>query len=312
MVASWATRDRQRTHAISLYLADHRDDFLRKLSADDRRGATKEQRRNELLRLARRAFHIESPAVQRRYYEKVAGKPARGNGRRRLSGKQAAAASGEVEKSGTSEGVPAGASEGVGTSGGIQTSTGVGAAAPTTPPHEVRCHLSSPTRGSPDTLTAQTQTGDMEATIPQVEQMLASGDVGALVAPRLCTPSWTKHFELRGTGPEAKVHSCIVSHIVDLRKFYGDIAAADVLGASLRFLYQFGPVLGLTAELLQDRTACQVQAAAILGLAVKMVLASDCTDKVPVSRLWLKVAGNSNISRVRALEIRLLNLWPVP
>ena len=106
-----------------------------------------------------------------------------------------------------------------------------------------------------------------------------------------------------------------MSHIVDLRKFYGDIAAADVLGASLRFLCQFGEPLGLTVErtasqLLKDRTASQVQAAALLGLAVKMILAAECTDKVPVSRLWLKVAGKSNIDRVAALEIRLLNLWP--
>ena len=332
MVASWASRDRRRTHAISLYLADHRDEFIRKLPGASG-GLRKEAKRNELLRLARRAFHIEAPEVQRRYYQKETPACGNGCGRRRLRGKQANPASGGVGASagtsGSAEasggGVLVGTSGGAaGTSGGIQTPSGVEAIAPQTPPVGVRSRESSPIRGEAvvRTLTsAQAKTGDIEATTPSAQQQtLASGDVAAPAARRLVTPSWMTHFELRGTVPEAKVHSCIVSNIVYLRKFYGDIAAADVFCASLRFLYQFGPELGLTAErgtgarsqLLQDRTSCQVQTAAILGLAVKKVLAQECTDKVPVSRLWLKVAGNSNVARVQALEIRLLNLWPVP
>ena len=83
-------------------------------------------------------------------------------------------------------------------------------------------------------------------TIAPDQQMLACGDVRALTAGRLRTPSWGQHFEIRGSGPQAKVHSCIVSHIVDLRALYGDIAAADVLGASLRCLHLFESALGLT------------------------------------------------------------------
>ena len=83
-------------------------------------------------------------------------------------------------------------------------------------------------------------------TIAPDQQMLACGDVRALTAGRLRTPAWGQHFEIRGSGPQAKVHSCIVSHIVDLRALYGDIAAADVLGASLRCLHLFESALGLT------------------------------------------------------------------
>ena len=149
------------------------------------------------------------------------------------------------------------------------------------------------------------------------QQMLACGDVRALTAGRLRTPSWGQHFEIRGSGPQAKVHSCIVSHIVDLRALYGDIAAADVLGASLRCLHLFESALGLTdsrgtvwMHVRGDKVASQVKAAAILGLAIKMVARADCTDEVPVARLWAKVAGNANVALVKALEIQLVNQWP--
>ena len=96
---------------------------------------------------------------------------------------------------------------------------------------------------------------------------------------------------------------------------YGDTAAADVLGASLRCLHLFE---GLTdsrgtesgSQVRGDKVASQVKAAAILGLAIKMVVSDDCTKAVPVSRLWAKVAGNTNVALVKALEIQLVNQWP--
>ena len=151
----------------------------------------------------------------------------------------------------------------------------------------------------------------------QQMSMLGCGDVRALTAGRLRTPSWGQHFEIRGSGPQAKVHSCIVSHIVDLRALYGDIAAADVLASSLRCLHLFESALGLTdsrgtvwMHVRGDKVASQVKAAAILGLAIKMVVSADCTKAVPVSRLWAKVAGNANVALVKALEIQLVNQWP--
>ena len=123
-----------------------------------------------------------------------------------------------------------------------------------------------------------------------------------------------QHFRIRGdSGPQAKVHSCIVSHIVDLRALYGDIAAADVLGASLRCLHLFESALGLTDSRGTEsgsKVASQVKAAAILGLAIKMVVSADCTDEVPVARLWAKVAGETSAALVKALEIQLVNQWP--
>ena len=107
----------------------------------------------------------------------------------------------------------------------------------------------------------------------------------------------------------AKVHSCIVSHIVDLRALYGDIAAADVLGSSLRCLHLFESALGLT-DSRGTEVASHVKAAAILGLAIKMVVSVDCTEEVPVARLRAKVAGKAKVARVKALEIQLVNQWP--
>ena len=97
--------------------------------------------------------------------------------------------------------------------------------------------------------------------------------------------------------------------------FYGDIAAADVLGASLRCLHLFE---GLTdsrgtesgSQVRGDKVASQVKTAAILGLAIKMIASADCTDEVPVARLWERVAGKANVALVKALEIQLVNQWP--
>ena len=120
-----AVLDRCRTTAISMYLASNRDHFLRKLS---RRRRDKQQKRNELLRKARRAFRLESADVQALYFRKAG---ACGTVRRRLRGKQAAPANGGGKKSG-----------GVESSGGIQASHGVAKSAPTTPP--IRCRSSTP------------------------------------------------------------------------------------------------------------------------------------------------------------------------
>ena len=58
------------------------------------------------------------------------------------------------------------------------------------------------------------------------------------------------------------------------------------------------------------KVACQVKAAAILGLAIKLVVSADCTDEVPVSRLWAKVTSKAHVALVKALEIQLVNQWP--
>ena len=59
-----------------------------------------------------------------------------------------------------------------------------------------------------------------------------------------------------------------------------------------------------------DKVASQVKAAAILGLAMKLVVSTDRTGSAPVARLWAKVAGKANVALVKALEIQLVNQWP--
>ena len=112
------------------------------------------------------------------------------------------------------------------------------------------------------------------------------------------------------------MHSCIVSHIGDLRTFYGDIAASDILGTSLRLLHRFeglavpDPRWGCQGR--GNKVAIQVKAAAILGLAIKLVVSIEATSRVPVTRLWAKVAGpgKANMALVKALEERLVSEWP--
>ena len=127
-------------------------------------------------------------------------------------------------------------------------------------------------------------------TIAPDQLMLACGDVahsrcrarGTFTAGR--TPSWMQHFRIRGdSGPQAKVHSCIVSHIGDLRKIWGDIAAADVLGTSLRCLHRFQSFLKSDRQLRgKGQLRGKVVAATILGLAVKLVVNTEVTERIPV------------------------------
>ena len=139
----------------------------------------------------------------------------------------------------------------------------------------------------------------------RAQQMLACGDViahsrcwarGTFTAGR--TPSWMQHFRIRGdSGPQAKVHSCIVSHIEDLRKLWGDIAAADVLGTSLRCLHRFQSFLKSDRQMRgKGQLRGKVVAATILGLAVKLVVNTDVTDKIPLETLWAKVACDRYVS----------------
>ena len=348
--------DRHRTRAISIYLADNRDHFLQKLFPKFR---CAHRRRCDLLRLARRAFRTESADVHRLYFRKAVRRRLRGKQAAPAFGlgpnlptstSGGIQASGGVEKPAIVE-----ASGGV----EAPTTPPIRCRCSSPGSVQKRCEeVPSPSlnsdlhvpdahtrdeaqavgggqhdpRTSPAPSRAQTLAcGDVRAlptttahectqTIAPDQQMLACGDVRALTAGRLRTPWWGQHFEIRGSGPQAKVHSCIVSHIVDLRALYGDIAAADVLGASLRCLHLFESALGLTdsrgtgssSQVRDDKVASQVKAAAILGLAIKMVLSDDCTAKVPMATLWGTVAGNANVALVQTLEIQLVNQWPGP
>ena len=142
-----------------------------------------------------------------------------------------------------------------------------------------------------------------------VQQVSAAGVATAVTAGPPRTPSWGQHFELRGSdsGIQAKVHACIVSHVVDLVELYGDATAADVLGSSLRCLQLFESAIGSTDA--KGFSRVRVKAAAILGLAAKMVVSADL--EIPVTHLWTRVAaGPANIALVKAFEIQLLNQWP--
>ena len=319
--------DRRRTRAISLYLAYSRKHFVQELSV--KRGDS-QQKRLALLKLARRAFKRESAEVQGLYFRKASEVE-----QQEKVAKQAALADG---------GGGVGASGGIG--GGVEASASHGVAAPTTPlPGGVEasgCIHASQGVASPTTPLhrpvptpvplmngdlhvpdahprdeAQAVGGGQHAprtsifassrALP-VQQMLGCGDVKALTDQPVFTPSWGQHFELRGSdsGIQAKVHACIVSHVVDLRALYGEATAADVLGSSLRCLHLFESAIGSTDS--KGFSRVRVKAAAILGLAAKMVVNADC--EVPVARLWTRVAGTANIALVKAFEIQLLNQWP--
>ena len=54
----------------------------------------------------------------------------------------------------------------------------------------------------------------------------------------------------------------------------------------------------------------KVVAATILGLAVKLVVNTDVTDKTPVENVWAKVTCDRYVFRVKRLEAQLVNQWP--
>ena len=54
----------------------------------------------------------------------------------------------------------------------------------------------------------------------------------------------------------------------------------------------------------------RVQAAAVIGLAMKMVLRAELVDAVPVSQVWSRIAGSHRLLDVQILEMQLVNRWP--
>ena len=98
----------------------------------------------------------------------------------------------------------------------------------------------------------------------------------------------------------------MVDQIQYLRQLYGDSAAAEVFGASLRLLD------GCSSELGVVGVPTEIQVAALLGLAVKLTLDAELMDKAPVKKVWARVAGShaTVLARVEAFELRLVNRWP--
>ena len=142
-------------------------------------------------------------------------------------------------------------------------------------------------------------------TRPAVEQRSSPAHAGL---PRAATrstchaPPWEGHFEVSRSDPQAEVRSCITNHTGVLRTFYGDTAAAETFSASLRLLDQFG--CGSRAE------PPRVRAAAVVGLALKMVSRAELVKAAPASQVWSRIAGAHRLSDVRILEMQLVNRWP--
>lgn len=302
---AWAAQDRIRTRAVSLYLADHRENLCQKLPVCARTAGAN-VKRNRLLHLARRCFRVEGFDVQRRYLQKAAGIPSldRSSVPRRLRGKQRVDAqsgpSGRGEVLETPK-KPVSKPEQTSGRGDVQRTSGGGDVQRTS-----EKPVSRP--GEVDQMSDEQTSGRWG-----VEQPSAPSRAAPMKAR---AQPWGHHFEARTSDTQDEVRSCITQHIGSLRTMYGDIAAAEVFGASLRFLDQFGCALkraeGASPPALPSHREAltRVKSAAIIGLAVKMVLTAELVDRAPVSQLWSKIVVGSNVARVRALETQLVSLWP--
>ena len=308
----WVVQDRIKTRAISLYLADNREVLCQKLPARSKR-ADKNAKRNALLHLARRAFRIESSDVQCRYVQRASA--LRPQVRRRLRRTT------WVKKSGGSDAAtPRRAGE--------EQSSGCGEVSTQTHPaveqtsvctgeeqtsgcREVLTHTRLEVEQLPVCAGKEQTSGCREVlthTRPEVEQTSSLAHAGLPRAATMSTchaPPWERRFQASCVDPQAEVRSCITKHIGVLRTFYGDTAAAETFSASLRVLDQF---CGSRTE--NAVFSPRVRAAAVIGLAMKMVLRAELVDAVPVSQVWSRIAGSHRLSDVRLLEMQLVNRWP--
>lgn len=330
-LAPWQAHDRNRTRAISIYLSEHRDyivsEVFRKLG-DKAKKLDKNGRRNEVRRLARELFHDEDLTVQESYHAQ-AGLKWRDVG---VSGSTEASGCREAKEEalGCRE---AGEAETVGPrlrlrgkQPALKTAR-VRHSAPTTPPTpslKRRRSPSPPPRVVPEALGCR-----------EVKEEALVGKQDAHVVERTPVrsnqpsqgPPWAAHFAAASdSGRNAGERQVVVNSVPKLRAMYGDSAAADTLAASFRLLDQFGAHLHEEAfwpvgdRLLRTRVQSQhaarlgvslrtqLVAAAILGVAVKLVVSSKLVDKAPVTQLWSKVAGSLSC-RVPDVEVKIINLW---
>ena len=340
MLPEWIAQDRLRTKAISLFLQDHREKYMANLPSFIA-GPQAEQKRRALLGMARKDFRSQDDLVQREYDQKAAEffkqkgqqvgeverslkaqKRKRGqtlgrsgsSGRHRLRGKQSGSSC-RSRLCGKQPG-PAGRSS---------------SEAPQTPHRQVRKSSPEPPQ-TPLRQVRKSPVGEVHSPeqVPTRINMQQSEGVGMsgsdcagvklskeastqtepVLTPALrggaCNLPWGRQFSVQGCDPQARLHSRMVDQIQYLRHLYGDSAAAEVFGASLRLLD------GCSSELGVVGVPIEVKVAALLGLAVKLTLDAELMDKAPVKTLWARVAGShaSTLARVEAFELRLVNRWP--
>ena len=95
-------------------------------------------------------------------------------------------------------------------------------------------------------------------------------------------------------------HKIYATHSM-LANIFGDEQAADVLASSFRFWKGMRPFL--------KHGDITVEAAAILGLAIKHILTLGQDEEDKVRQVWEKMAGTASILAVRERELRLINAW---
>ena len=304
----WQRNDRLVTKAISIYVAEHREELVNLLKPDELHDA--QTRRFGLLRVGRARFRKEPLQVQERFLaQSTAGKSAprarplhsillgpplrrHCTKRRQENWRHQAPVSADAGDGGgvgddTGSGVGGGggvgddAGSGVGDGGGVGDDFGI-------------CGVVAP--------------GAAQAMTPAAKSK-ASGSQDlplgcAAPSRRIPVPengNWPCEQDQDFRTSDSDLATELQKHLAALKVLFGHPGSFEVLGAALRLLHELSPALALRPE------STGMKAAVLLGMGAKFTFG----DLVPTCQLWSQVAGKgrSQERRTRELEARLFHDW---
>ena len=308
--------DRERTAAISMYLADRREDLLKNVSAEA--VLDRHRKRKALEKLARVSFKNEPKSVQDHYVSQADAarsedvvaqdlpQPLEGSLAQDPPGELAAVAHDGVKASGSD---PLGdlalvAHEGVGASGSaLVAHEGVGASG-----SDLSAQASKPSVG-PQVAAVVLCTPPRKRARP--EASCGSGwSAGSPPAktrrPRLEAGTQTMaqqsvYMEERwSTTGRCPVRDGLARALPVMRALCGDIGAAEAFAQSLRV------VDATERAMAQWHVSDKVKIAVIAGIGVKV---TQTRKDHLVVRLWSRIAGKAAEPSIRKLEPKIISTW---
>lgn len=263
-------RDRHRTRAVLLYLADHRQRLTKMLPRKIKKDKSKI--RSELLRMARKRFNQASQGEKQTYHDRA---------------KSASRSAGEVGEqpprsieqplSKLVEPRSIGEEQLVEFRSSVEfRSAGDGKAG--SPPR-------TPPRGVISSSALHAAVGH-----PTPRKVAGRSFRSAPAAP------WSPS---QSSGPACPLRDSLMREIKLFRDLYGDAGALETMACAIRILD--------VVDMKRWRNRRAVKLAVVAGMAAKLVPTSS--DEKHVRTLWAKFAGESALTEVRKLEREVFMAW---
>ncbi len=275
-------QDRLRTAAISRFLKDHRCSFEAQVSGTLGRN----QKRCELLRLARVAFHDLPEATKMLYLHRVGDTSALApldDGRTNGCGSEAV--QGQCRSPAHSESTPD-------TRRRLKRKVPAEFLSVPSKPEESVGAVLVQTTGRVEEL------GCGGNSVPRASQL---GGASATA-----TPVEGRGVGMSSTASGSHLRKTLTSFLPTWRTHLGDTVAFELLAFCSRFLDRFGHLDKLQCPAPAPRDTLVVQAAVLASIAVKQ---TQTEGDVSIKALWASMADLRLHSRIRDLEIRLVNEW---